>query len=102
MGTANSQSVLVCVVLVCVTCDVSEVCGFSRYKAFHGCSKCLITFPTENFGERQITQDSHMQTGSHELWKFTSFLYIGIERPIHIMWTKEALRGTEAVNSLFC
>ena len=54
MKTHDSRSVLVRAALLCVACDIPaarKVCGFPGHRAYHGCSKCLKTFPTDKFGE---------------------------------------------------
>ena len=42
-------------VLLCVGCDISaawKVCGFLGNRAKMGCSKCLLPFSTEKFGDK--------------------------------------------------
>ena len=87
METGDSQSVLVPAALMCVACNVCKVYGL------HGQSILWLlevprTFPTEHFGERQITRDSYMQTGSHELWKFTNF-YTSASGGQYLNYTKK-------------
>ena len=46
--------VLVRAALLCCSCDVPaarKVCGFCGHRAKKGCSKCLMTFPVNAFGE---------------------------------------------------
>ena len=53
--TANNITTLVRAALICVGCDIPaarKVCGFLRHRATMGCSKCLLAFPTEKFGEK--------------------------------------------------
>ncbi len=41
--------------LLCCACDIPaarKVCGFMGHAALKGCSKCLLNFPTAQFGEK--------------------------------------------------
>ena len=41
--------------LLCVACDIPaarKVCGFLGHRATKGCSKCLLSFPTESFSAK--------------------------------------------------
>ena len=41
--------------LICVACDIPaarKVCGFLGHRTAMGCSKCLLRFPTESFGDK--------------------------------------------------
>ena len=54
MKTSN-MSVLVHAALICVGCDIPAtrtVYGFLGHRATLGCSKCLLPFPVERFGEK--------------------------------------------------
>lgn len=49
------QSVLIRLCLICVACDMPalrKVCGFLSFNALQGCTRCLKTFPTKEFGEK--------------------------------------------------
>lgn len=53
MMTERKADVLVRAALVCAGCDIPaarKVCGFVGHNGYRGCSKCLLTFPTEEFG----------------------------------------------------
>lgn len=55
MDTAQNMKVLVRAALLCVACDIPaarKVCGFVGHAAYHGCSKCMLPFPTLAFGEK--------------------------------------------------
>ena len=55
MKNSNNVSVMVRAAFLCVGCDIPaarKVCGFLGYRATMGCSKCLLPFPTEKFGEK--------------------------------------------------
>ena len=55
MKNSNNVSVMVRAALLCVGCDIPaarKVCGFLGHRATMGCSKCLLPFPTEKFGEK--------------------------------------------------
>ena len=42
--------------LLCVGCDIPvarKTCGFVGHGALRGCSKSLLPFPTQHFGEKQ-------------------------------------------------
>ena len=48
-------SVIVRAALLCSSCDIPanrKVCGFVSHNALKGCSKCLLSFPTDKFGEK--------------------------------------------------
>ena len=55
MYTTNKAPVMVRAALLCVGCDIPaarKVCGFLGHRATMGCSKCLLPFPTKQFGEK--------------------------------------------------
>ena len=55
MTTKQGVEVLVRAALLCCACDIPaarKVCGFVGHGAVKGCSRCLLSFPTENFGEK--------------------------------------------------
>lgn len=55
MNTRQGLDILVRGALLCCGCDVPaarKVCGFLGHQALRGCSKCLLPFPRESFGER--------------------------------------------------
>lgn len=55
MKTSDDLQVLVRGDLLCCNCDVPasrKVCGFVSHNAYHGCSRCLLTFPTLSFGSK--------------------------------------------------
>ena len=54
MKTTNN-TIMVCAALVCVGGDIlaaRKVCGFLGHRATMGCSKCLLHFPVERFGDK--------------------------------------------------
>ncbi len=49
--------VLVRAALLCSGCDIPaarKTCGFVGHNARLACSKCLLVFPTENFGDKPV------------------------------------------------
>ena len=55
MKTSKNVSIMVRAALLCVGCDIPaarNVCGFLGHRATMGCSKCLLPFPTDFFGEK--------------------------------------------------
>lgn len=55
LKTRNGLQVLVRAALICVGCDIPaarKVCGFVGHSALRGCSKCLLSFPRNAFGEK--------------------------------------------------
>ena len=55
MPTHTGVQVLVRAALLCVACDIPaarKVSGFVGHNAFHACSRCLKSFPTDSFGEK--------------------------------------------------
>ena len=55
MNTLEGIQVLVRAALLCAACDIPaarKTCGFVGHSAYHGCSKCLVAFPTAEFGEK--------------------------------------------------
>uniref|UniRef100_A0A1X7T8B4 Uncharacterized protein n=1 Tax=Amphimedon queenslandica TaxID=400682 RepID=A0A1X7T8B4_AMPQE len=51
----NCTTAIVRAALICVGCDVPaarKACGFFGHRATMGCSRCLLVFPTEKFGEK--------------------------------------------------
>lgn len=56
MTCEGGAKVLVRAALLCCACDIPaarKVCGFVGHGALKGCSKCLLNFPTDKFGEKQ-------------------------------------------------
>ena len=67
MHTSNKVPVMVRAALLCVGYDIPaacKVCGFLWHRALMGCLKCLLPFPTKQFGEYQITQTSTEVSGN--------------------------------------
>ena len=67
--------------LVGVMCDLPatrKVCGFVSYNAYHGCSRCMKTFPTETFSqspnysgyERSQWQDRDLSTHQQKCFEY--------------------------------
>lgn len=57
MSTRDGYSVYVRAALLCCACDIPaarKVCGFMGHGALKGCSKCMLEFPTMNFGEKAV------------------------------------------------
>ena len=55
MNIPNKMSTIIRAALICVACDIPaarKVCGFVGHRATMGCSKCLLRFPTESFGDK--------------------------------------------------
>ena len=55
MQSESGAPVFVRAALLCTSCDIPasrKVSGFVGHNAYHGCSRCLKPFPTENFGEK--------------------------------------------------
>ena len=55
MQTYDNRLVFVRAALICVACDIPaarKVCGFCGHRALHGCSRCMKSFPTDQFGEK--------------------------------------------------
>ena len=55
MTTNEGINVLVRAALLCCACDIPaarKVCGFVGHNGLKGCSKCLLEFPTTNFGDK--------------------------------------------------
>ena len=55
LHTKEGTPVLVRAALLCVGCDIPaarKTCGFVGHGALRGCSKCLLPFPTEHFGDK--------------------------------------------------
>ena len=55
MKHCDGSDLLVRAALLCVVCDIPaarKVCRFVGHRALKGCSKCLLSFPTEHFGEK--------------------------------------------------
>ena len=51
----NKISTIIRAALICVACDIPaarKVCVFLGHRATMGCSKCLLRFPTEAFGDK--------------------------------------------------
>lgn len=51
----NKVTIIIRAALICVACDIPaarKVCGFLGHRATLGCSKCLLRFPTESFGDK--------------------------------------------------
>ena len=54
MTTEKNTKVLVRAALICCSCDIPaarKCCGFVGCNALHGCSRCMVEFPTAVFGE---------------------------------------------------
>ena len=52
---SKKTSTIICAALICVACDIPaarKVCVFLGHKATMGCSKCLLPFPTDSFGDK--------------------------------------------------
>lgn len=63
MTTGRKTDVLVKAALLCAGCDIPaarKVCGFVGHGGYRGCSKCLLTFPTEEFGQKADYSDTNM------------------------------------------
>ena len=55
LTNAEGQTVLVRAALLCAGCDIPatrKLGGFDGHHATKRCSKCLLSFPTENFGDK--------------------------------------------------
>lgn len=55
LKNAEGHTVIVRAALLCSGCDIPasrKVCGFLGHRATKGCSKCLVSFPTESFGQK--------------------------------------------------
>ena len=70
MSTNSGNSVLVRAALFCLACDIPasrKVSGFLSHSAYHGCSRCLKTFPTSTFGEKAdlIAVNGHLELMLH-------------------------------------
>ena len=55
MESPQYISVIVRCALICTSCDIPasrKVSGFVGHSAYHGCSRCLKSFPTEAFGQK--------------------------------------------------
>ena len=55
MKAHNDNAIVVRGALLCVACDIPaarKVSGFVGSSALHGCSRCLLEFPTDKFGEK--------------------------------------------------
>ena len=55
METCDGSQWIVRAALLSVSCDIPascKVCGFTGHSAYHGCSQCLVEFPTETFGDK--------------------------------------------------
>lgn len=55
MTTNQGAQMFVRAALLCCACDIPaarKVCGFVGHSALKGCSKCSLSFPTANFGEK--------------------------------------------------
>ena len=53
--TKDKSPVFVRAALLCVGCDIPaarKTCGFVGHGALRGCSKCLLEFPTDAFGDK--------------------------------------------------
>ena len=53
--TVQSKQVKIRAILTCITCDLPatrKICGFANFNALKGCSKCLKSFPTSQFGAK--------------------------------------------------
>lgn len=65
MNDCNNVNVLVRAALMCCGCDIpaaKKCCGFVGSNALHGCSRCMVDFPTASFGESP--DFSNMDTAS--------------------------------------
>ena len=54
MNISKGNTVTIRAALLCVGCDIPaarKTCGFLGHRATMGCSKCLQSFPTKEFGE---------------------------------------------------
>ena len=55
LKNTHNHSVLVRAALLCSACDIPasrKVCGFVGHNAIKGCNRCLLSFPTEKFGDK--------------------------------------------------
>ena len=55
LKNAKGHSIIVRAALLCCGCDIPasrKLCGLRGHHAEKGCSKCLLTFPTEVLGEK--------------------------------------------------
>ena len=52
MNIPNKMSTVIRAALICVACDIPAASGFVGHRATLGCSKCLLRFPTESFGDK--------------------------------------------------
>ena len=55
MQNCDNTSIIVRAALLCVSCDIPagrKLSGFVGPSALQGCSRCLLKFPTEQFGEK--------------------------------------------------
>ena len=66
MKHCDSSDLLVRAALLCVVCDIPtarKVCEFVGHRASKGCSKCLLSFPTEHLiaanGNHVYTNSCH-------------------------------------------
>lgn len=63
MKTEKNVEVLVRAALLCAGCDIPaarKVCGFVGHGGYRGCSKCSLTFPTEEFGQKADYSDTNI------------------------------------------
>ena len=55
MEAYNNIPIIVRAALLCIGCDIPaarKVSGFIGHRGTKGCSRCLLSFPTEKFGEK--------------------------------------------------
>lgn len=63
MKRDKKVDVLVRAAVLCAGCDIPaarKVCGFVGHGGYRGCSKCLLTFPTEEFGQKADYSNTDM------------------------------------------
>lgn len=84
---ADGQTVLVHAALLCASSDIPatrKLGGFVGHHATKGCSKCLLSFPTENFGEKPDHSNfNHSEWESRRNGKYREIAakYVHTDRP---------------------
>ena len=70
MKTCDGSQWIVQVAQLSVSCDIPasrKVSGFTGHSAYHGCSWCLVVFPTETFGDKPDYFNFDRKTWQKEL-----------------------------------